>query len=141
MNEELRSAIEREVSGWPGVSKKTDENGPGGVAVTGYRFGGGQIGHVHHYEGGLADFSFPRGVRDDLLRSGKAIPHPAFPNSRTVVSHPLRSAEDLPGAIELFRMNYERAKEIHELRVAPDKAARVLKASEPRDPLRRARTP
>lgn len=122
MNEALRASIEREVLGWPGVSKKTDEDGPGGVAVTGYRFGGGQIGHVHHHEGGLADFSFPSGVREDLIRSGKAIPHPAFPNSRTVASHPLRSADDLPGAIALFRTNYERAREIRELRATREKA-------------------
>lgn len=118
MNEELLAEIEREVLGWPGVSKKTDEDGPGGVAVTGYRFGGGQIGHVHHNAAGLADFSFPRGIRDDLIRSGRAIPRPAFPNSRTVASHRLRGVEDLRGAIDLFRMNYERAKEIDELRSA-----------------------
>ncbi|MCA1709353.1 MAG: hypothetical protein LC808_41180 [Actinobacteria bacterium] len=39
MNDELLASIEREVLGWPGVWRKRDENGPGGVGVTGYRFG------------------------------------------------------------------------------------------------------
>ena len=44
MNDELLASIEREVLGWPGVWRKRDEDGPGGVGVTGYRFGKPQIG-------------------------------------------------------------------------------------------------
>lgn len=106
MNDELLASIEREVLGWPGVWRKRDENGPGGVGVTGYRFGRPQIGHVH--DDGHADFRFPRDVRDELIRSGRAIPHPAFPNSRTTASYRIRTPEDVPGAVGLFRMNYER---------------------------------
>ncbi len=39
MNKELLKLIEQKVLRWPGVSKKTDENGPGGIGVTGYRLG------------------------------------------------------------------------------------------------------
>ena len=106
MNEELLKLIEREVLGWPGVFKKRDEDGPGGIGVTGYRLGRKQIGHVH--DDGHADFRFPREVRDELIQSGQAISHPAFPNSRTTASYRIRSAEDVPGALELFRMTYER---------------------------------
>ncbi len=102
----LLASIEREVLGWPGVWKKRDEDGPGGVGVTGYRLGRKQIGHVH--DDGHADFRFPRQTRDDLIRTGRAIAHPAFPDSRTTASYGLRSAEDVPGAVELFRMSYER---------------------------------
>lgn len=118
MNDELLAQVEREVLGWDGVFKKRDEDGPGGVPVTGYRYGdpetgGPQIGHIHH--GGaadlLADFRFPREVRDELIRSGLAIAHPAFPNSRTTATYRIRSAQDVPKALELFRMNYERLKE------------------------------
>ena len=109
MNNELLKTIEHEVLGWPGVWKKRDEDGPGGVGVTGYRLGKPQIGHVH--DDGHADFRFPREVRDELIRSGQAIAHPAFPNSRTTVSYRIRTPEDVPGALELFRMNYERLKE------------------------------
>ena len=51
----------------------------------------------------------PREVRDELIRSGRAIPHPAFPDSRTTASFQIQNPEDVPGAIELFRMGYERA--------------------------------
>ncbi len=106
MNDELLASIEREVLGWPGVWRKRAEDGPGGVGVTGYRFGRPQIGHVH--DDGHADFRFPRDVRDELIRSGRAIPHPAFSNSRTTASYRIRTSKDVPGAVELFRMNYER---------------------------------
>jgi hypothetical protein len=108
MQRGLLEAVEREVLSWPGVSKKRDEEGPGGIGVTGYRYEGKQIGHVH--DDGHADFRLPREIRDDLILSGKAIPHPAFPNSRTTASYGLLTPEDVPGALELFRLNYERAK-------------------------------
>jgi hypothetical protein len=108
MDDELLELIEGEVMGWPEVWKKRDENGPGGIGVTGYRYGRRQIEHVH--DDGHADFRFPREVRDELIRSGRAIPHPAFPDSRTTASYRVRSAEDLPGVVELFRRNYERVR-------------------------------
>lgn len=107
MKTELLREIEREVLGWPGVWKKRDEDGPGGVGVTGYRLGRRQIGHVH--DDGHADFRFPREIRDELIRSGRATAHPAFPNSRTTASYGIRTPEDLPGVLELFRMSYEYA--------------------------------
>lgn len=106
---ELLASVEREVLGWTGVWKKRDEDGPGGVGVTGYRLGRKQIGHVH--DDGHADFRFPREVRDELIRSGRAIAHPAFPNSRTTASYGLRSVQDVPGALVLFRMSYDRIKD------------------------------
>ncbi len=53
MNGELLDLVEREVLGWPGVSKE-----PGRVNVAVYRFGRRQIRHIHH--GGVADLQFPR---------------------------------------------------------------------------------
>ena len=111
MNDELLAQIEGEILGWDGVFKKRDEDGPGGIGVTGYRYGdpetgGPQIGHIH--DDGHADFRFPREVRDELIRTGRAIPHPAFPDSRTTASYRIRSTEDLPGALELLHMSYER---------------------------------
>lgn len=48
-------------------------------------------------------------TRDDLIRSGRAIPHPTFPESKTDVSHELQSAEDVRGVLELFRARDDRA--------------------------------
>ena len=109
MRDELLAEIEREVLGWTGIWKKRDEDGPGGIGVTGYRLGRKQIGHIH--DDGHADFRFPREVRDDLIQAGRAIPHPAFPNSRTTASYQLCTPEDVPRALDLFRINYDRAKE------------------------------
>jgi hypothetical protein len=64
-----------------------------------------QIGHIHD------DFRFPREVRDESIRTGRAIPHPAIPNSRTTASYRIQSAEDVAGTLELFRMNCERKKQ------------------------------
>ena len=107
MNNELLAMVEREVLRWPGVWKKRDDNGPGGIGVTGYRLGSRQIGHVH--DDGHADFRFPREVRDELIRSERAVPHPAFPTSRTTASYRILTPEDVTGALELIRLGYERA--------------------------------
>jgi Family of unknown function (DUF5519) len=101
MNDELLASIEREVLGWPGVSKDPDRPH---VAV--YRFGRRQLGHVHH--DGVADLPFPRALHDDLISDGLAEPHRGgFP---ATVSYYIRGPEDVPGAVDLFRMNYDRAK-------------------------------
>ena len=121
--DDVLALVERVVLGWPGVWKKRDEDGPGGVGVTGYRLGRKQIGHVH--DDGHADFRFPKEVRDGLIRSGKATAHPAFPNSRTTASYRVRGEEDVPGALQLFKMNYERLKE-----AAERKAERVADGRE-----------
>ena len=76
--------------------KKRDEDGPGGLVVTGYRYGelqtgGPQIGHVHDDD--HADFRFPREVRDELIRSGWSISHPTFPRSCTTVSSQVEAPE------------------------------------------------
>jgi len=114
MNDEPLAQIERELLRWDGVFKKRDEDGPGGIGVTGYRYGdpmagGPRIGHIH--DDGHADFRFPRAVRDELIRTRRAIPHPASPKSRTTVSYRIQGAEDVAGAVEPFRMNYERRNE------------------------------
>jgi Family of unknown function (DUF5519) len=106
MRDAMLEAVEREVLGWPDVWKKRDEDGPGGTGVTGYRVGRRQIGHVH--DDGHVDFRFPVEVRRDLIRTGMAIPHPAFPDSRTTVSYTMRTPDDVPKVLELFRLSYER---------------------------------
>ncbi len=111
MNDELLEMVEREVLGWSGVSKETGGGGAGrgGFWVppaTVYRFGRRQIGHIH--DTGVADLTFPREIHDELISDGRAKPHGAgFAN---VVSYHIREPEDVPQAVELFRMSYELAK-------------------------------
>jgi hypothetical protein len=119
MADELLAAVEREVLGWPGVTRELAQGGPveGGFWVppaTVYRLGRRHLGHIH--EGGVADLTLPRAICDELIASGRAEPHGAgFPG---VVSYRLRAPEDVPGAIALFRLSYDRARESAERRGA-----------------------
>jgi hypothetical protein len=117
MNDELLAMVEREVLGWPGVSKETGRGGlgQGGFWVppaTVYRFGRRALGHIH--DTGVADLTFPREIHDELISDGRAKPHGA--GFAGVVSYRIRKPEDVPGVVELFRMNYERAKDSAERR-------------------------
>ncbi len=83
-----------------------------GVEAGAHRFGGvefrvrGQeIGHLHG--GRLADLPFPVRVREELVAEGKARPHHVLPRTGWV-SYPIRGEEDVAGALELFRLNYDR---------------------------------
>src|SRR5437660_9707792 len=111
MDHELLASLDREVVGWPGVSKEAQAGGPGrgGFWVppfTSYRFGRREIGHVH--DTGVADLPFPKEIHDQLVADGRATPHGA--GFAGVVSYPIQQAEDLSGAVALFRLSYERAK-------------------------------
>lgn len=96
----IREAIEQEVLGWPEVEARPHRYG--GVE---FRVRGHEVGHLHGER--LADLPFPRKVRDELLAGGKARPHHVLPQTGWV-SYPIRGSEDVGGALELFRMNYER---------------------------------
>jgi hypothetical protein len=83
-----------------------------GVTITPHRFGGlmfrvhhREIGHLHG--GAMVDLPFPVRVRRDLVAAGRAQPHHALPASGWV-SHPIRSALDVPAVIALLRLNYDR---------------------------------
>jgi len=102
MTGELLTMVERDVLAWPGVTRA-----PGRFGGIAYMVGRREIGHVHPPS--LADFGFPRAVREELIQSGRAIPHHALPNSRTAASYWIRDRADVAGAVALFRLNYERA--------------------------------
>ena len=83
-----------------------------GVEVTSHQYGGvefrvarREIGHVH--AGGIADLPFPVRLRRDLVSAGRAEAHHTLPLTGWV-SVRLRTEHDIPGAVDLFRLNYER---------------------------------
>lgn len=94
---ERLSAILRE---WDGVEVSAHQYG--GVE---FRVARREMGHVH--VGGVADLPFPVRIRRDLVSAGRAEAHHTLPHTGWV-SFRLRTEHDLPAAVELFRLNYER---------------------------------
>lgn len=93
--------IGREVLNWPGVTDAPHRFG--GVA---FYLGRRELGHLHGDH--LADFPVPMPLRDELVRAGRAQPHQFMPDGAGVSYH-IDDAQDLPGALALFRLAYERA--------------------------------
>jgi len=117
MNDELLASVEREVLGWPSPRKEVGTGSPGQgdfrvPSATIYKFGRRVRGHVHDTD--VADLTFPRGIYEELISDRRAKPHGA--GFAGVVSYHIREPEDVPGAVELFRINYERAKAYAERR-------------------------
>lgn len=92
--------IGREVVGWPGVEER-----PHRFSGVEFRVNGHEIGHLHGDR--LADLPFPVEVREELVAAGKAREHHVLPGTGWV-SYRIRVEEDVAGALELFRRNYER---------------------------------
>jgi hypothetical protein len=102
MNDDLLAVIEREVTSWPGVT--TGDTGRNGLQ---FSYGRVELGHLHGSS--FADLPFPRKIRDELIAEGRASVHDPLPNSGWVRRW-MQGPEDATAVIELFRMNYERAK-------------------------------
>jgi hypothetical protein len=84
-----------EVARWEGVTLA-----PHRFGGTEFRFGRGEIGHVHL--GGPVDIAFPKPVRDAIVAAGEAEPHHVLPASGWV-SVSLREPGDWDKALELLR--------------------------------------
>jgi Family of unknown function (DUF5519) len=92
--------IRREVSSWVGVAVAPHRFG--GIE---FRVGRRELGHLHGSR--LADLPFPMRIRNELIASGRAQPHHVLPDTGWI-SYYMRGADDADGAIDLFRLNYER---------------------------------
>lgn len=92
--------ISEEISSWSGVT-----SGPHRFGGIEFRIGRREMGHLHGET--LADFPFPLQIRNKLVDSGRASPHHVLPQSGWI-SKWIKSEEDVPEVIELFRMQYER---------------------------------
>jgi hypothetical protein len=100
MKPNISEAIERELLSWPDVA--AGEHRFGGRE---FRVGKLEIGHLHG--SAVADLPFPRALRDELVARGEVSPHHHLPDSGWVSFYFLSEA-DIPGALALFRRNYER---------------------------------
>lgn len=96
----IAEEIEQAVTSWPGVTAQPHRFG--GVE---FRVHNHEIGHLHGDR--LADLPFPLRLRHELVAAGRAAPHHVLPDSGWVSFH-IRGAGDVPAAIELFRLNYDR---------------------------------
>ena len=99
-DENFGDRIAREVASWPGVTPA-----PHRFGGTEFRLGRRELGHLHG--DGLADLPFPVKIREQLVRDKKAEPHHILPESGWV-SYRIRTEAHVAGAIELFRLNYDR---------------------------------
>jgi hypothetical protein len=116
MHAELLTMIERELLSWPGISKETRGTAvTPGIDVTIYWLGRRQIGHIHH--DGVADVQFPKALHDELITAGRAEPHRG--GFAAVVSYVIRKPDDVPDALDLFRLSYDRVR----AKAAPDAEA------------------
>jgi hypothetical protein len=100
-------ALVGEVGNWDGVEVVTEPRF-GGPA---FQLGRRQLGHLHDAgdRGAFADIPLPRRVRNELIEAGRARPHSAMPDSGWLTV-PVRTAADLAGAVEVFRLAYGRAR-------------------------------
>lgn len=98
--QDLGAKLETLLRAWPGVD------------VIPHRFGGTEfrvdrreIGHIHL--NGMLDLPFPVRMRRELVAAGRAAPHHMLANSGWVTFR-VRTEHDVPAAIELLRLNYDR---------------------------------
>lgn len=96
----IQAAIERELLAWPGV-----EAAPHRFGGVEFRLRGREIGHLHGDR--LADLPFPLRIRDEVLASGRAVPHHILPGSGWV-SCWIRGEADMANVVSLFRLQYDR---------------------------------
>lgn len=95
--------IRTELGDWPGVTAAPHTRGVG----LQFHYGRVELGHLHGDS--VADLPFPRRVHDELISEGRASIHPPLPNSGWVRRR-MDDAEDVAEVIELFRLNYDRAR-------------------------------
>jgi hypothetical protein len=98
--ENIADQIQHELLSWDGVT--VEPHRFGGLE---FRVGNREFGHLHgNYQ---ADIPFSANLRKELVTAGKASLHHLYPNSGWI-SFYIRSAEDVPALLELFRLNYTR---------------------------------
>ncbi len=98
----IMEEIKNEILTWP-VTAALHQFG--GIE---FRLNKRELGHIHGDR--LADLPFPMNIRNELVNSGRASPHHVLLQSGWVSYWIEKGEEDVPAAIELFRMRYEQLK-------------------------------
>lgn len=98
---EAMQIIKAEVEAWDGVTSRAHRFG--GVE---FLIGKRELGHIHGNK--LVDIPFPKAIRNELVESGKVLPHHILPESGWI-SFYIKSEEDITSAIELFKLSYQTA--------------------------------
>jgi hypothetical protein len=98
-----KEKIHAAVQDWPGVTSQ-----PHRFGGTEYCLGRREIGHVHGDS--LVDIPFPKQVRNEFVKAGRAEPHHILQESGWVSIY-LRQAPDVDRAIELLRLSFEMAEQ------------------------------
>ena len=93
--------ITEEVTSWPGVLA-----GPGRRGEFAFKVGPREIGHLHGDH--AAHFFFPPEEWEELMRQGRVVHHPVFPNRRGPAARRIEQEADVDDVIALMRRNYER---------------------------------
>lgn len=91
--------IRAELLTWEGMTTR-----PGRFGAVAFYVGPREVGHLHGSD--HADLPFPLRVRNELVESGRAIPHAFLPQTGWT-TYPLRGDQAVQGALELFRLNYD----------------------------------
>ncbi|MDR2992223.1 MAG: DUF5519 family protein [Bacillus cereus] len=100
--------IRNEVLSWAGVSEKPHRFG--GIEIN---YGKKELGHLHGDK--LVDLPLSKLKRDELVSQGLVKAHHVLPESGWI-SYYIKSEADIPFAIELFRMQYDRVQKNNEVK-------------------------
>ena len=100
--------ITETVTAWPGVVA-----GHGDRGEFSFKLGRREIGHLHGDR--TLHIGFPKAVWQELFDQGRIEYHPVFPGRPGYAQRRLESEEDVRDAIEMLRLNYDRAVAKHGL--------------------------
>lgn len=92
-------ALKETLLTWPGITTL-----PGRFGSVTYELAGREVGHVHGNS--HADLPLPKPIRNELVESGKALPHHVLPQSGWVTV-PLSGEGAVENALGIFKRNYD----------------------------------
>jgi Family of unknown function (DUF5519) len=93
--------ITEEVTSWRGVEARYGRRGE-----FAFRVGAREVGHLHGDH--AAHFMFPKDVFERLLRDGRVVHHPVFPDRNGPAARRIQDEQDVHDVIALLRLNYDR---------------------------------